>query len=295
MIQNRLTVRKQLAYMLLSGSATLASSSSFANNSDKQVRIVSTSGALTEIVYKLDAVERLVGVDTTSTYPQAASQLPQVGYQRALSAEGILSLNPGVVIATDEAGPPAVINQIKAAGIPVSIIPTDYSAEGIAAKIRKVAEAVNKKETGERMVTTLEAEMAALKALTDQTKHAPKRTIFVMNIGNGSPMVAGVNTAANALINIAGASNPVDAYEGYKPISIESLINLNPEAIIVTKRTLKSMGGIEGIMEIPGLAMTDAGKHQNIITLDGLSALGFTPRLPEAATALHKQIYPDAE
>lgn len=291
MIRNRLSVRRQLAQVLLSGSATLTTTPLYADNS--QTRIISTAGALTEIVYELNAVERLVGVDTTSTYPEAATELPQVGYQRALSAEGILSLNPGVVIGTDEAGPPAVINQIQAAGIPVSIIPTDYSAEGIAAKIRKVADAVNKKDAGELMVAKLETEMAALKVLTDKTKQAPKRTMFVMNIGNGSPMVAGVNTAANALIKIAGAINPVDAYEGYKPISIESLINLNPEVIIVTKRTLKSMGGLEGIMEIPGLAMTDAGKQKNIITLDGLSALGFTPRLPEAATALHKQIYPE--
>ncbi|MGB1092809.1 MAG: heme/hemin ABC transporter substrate-binding protein, partial [Oceanobacter sp.] len=103
--------------------------------SSKAMRVVSIDGSLTEIIYALNAQGRLVGVDTTSRYPQAATQLPQVGYMRQLSVEGILSLMPDLVIATPDAGPESVFQQLKEAKVRVLIVPNDYSLTGVLNKV----------------------------------------------------------------------------------------------------------------------------------------------------------------
>jgi len=122
-------------------------------------RIVSVAGSLTEIVYALGQESRLVGADTTSLYPPSARALPQVGYQRSLSAEGILSLAPDLVLATEAAGPPAVIDQIRAAGVPVRIVTHDLSPDGLGQKVRSVAEALDRVEEGERLASRIRAEL----------------------------------------------------------------------------------------------------------------------------------------
>ncbi|RVU84654.1 hemin ABC transporter substrate-binding protein [Leucothrix sargassi] len=270
-----------------------SASSAFAQtDSKKEIRVVSAAGSLTEVIYLLNEQDKLVGVDTTSIYPEAATKLPQVGYQRALSSEGILSLNPTVLLATEEAGPPPVIQQLQATDLPVTIIPVEYTTEGVAKKIRAVASAVNQTEAGEALVKTLEAEMDSLEKEIQAEVKTPKRAIFIMHMGGGSPMVAGLHTAANAMINLAGGFNPMTSYQGYKPINIESLIDINPEVIILTKRTLEGLGGLEGIKNVAGLNMTDAVKNDHITILDDMSALGFTPRLADAAKTIYTSIYP---
>jgi iron complex transport system substrate-binding protein len=281
-----------LVKALICSALLLTSSVLSADNT--QQRIVSVAGSLTEIIYQLKAEDELVGVDTTSTFPNAATELPQVGYQRALSAEGILSLNPTLLLATEEAGPPAVIDQLQSTKLPIMIIPIEYTTEGVTKKIRAVSKAVGKESAGQTLIAKLEAKMAALETKIKANVSEPKRTIFIMNMGGGSPMVAGLHTAANAMINISGGINPMTSYQGYKPINIESLVNINPEVIIVTKRTMEGLGGMDGIMKIPGLTMTDAAKNKQVAVLEDMSALGFTPRLAEAANTIYQSIYPSA-
>ncbi|PWQ95181.1 heme/hemin ABC transporter substrate-binding protein [Leucothrix arctica] len=285
--------KRSFTRILLSG-VLLLSSSVHAKDTDEAMRIVSAAGALTEIIYELGAEDKLVGVDTTSIFPKAATELPQVGYQRALSAEGILSLSPSILLATEEAGPPAVIDQLQSTKLPIMIIPIEYTTEGVAKKIRAVSKAVGKESAGQTLIAKLEAKMAALDTKIKANVSEPKRTIFIMSMGGGSPMVAGLHTAANAMINISGGINPMTSYQGYKPINIESLVNINPEVIIVTKRTMEGLGGMDEIMKIPGLTMTDAAKNKQVAVLEDMSTLGFTPRLAEAANTIYQSIYPTA-
>lgn len=257
----------------------------------KPLRVVAVGGALTEIVYALKAESQLVGVDTTSLYPEAATKLPQVGYQRQLSAEGILSLKPDLVLVTEEAGPPAVLEQIQAAGTKLVKLPSEYSADGVLKKIEGVANALNKMAEGKQLADAFSADLTAVQA--QLTSAEQPKVVFLLSMGKGSPMAAGSDTAANAMIGLAGGKNAFqDTHTGYKPVSTEAMIAANPDLLLVSKDTLNSLGGIDkALSAIPGLTLTHAGKNRRIVSMEGLHLLGFGPRLPQAtaelATLLH--------
>lgn len=257
-------------------------------------RIVSVAGAITEIVYALSSERRLVGVDTTSFYPPEAQRLPQVGYQRTLSAEGILSLTPDLVLATDAAGPPAVLEQIRAAGVAVRIVPNEWSADGIVRKVRSVAEALDQSLDGERLATRLRAELDAALRLADAAQTRPK-VLFLMSAGRGAPLASGYGTAANVMIQWAGGRNALSEFEGYKPLSAEALTAAAPDALLLPDHALEALGGETGLSRIPGLTLTPAWRQRRIIRMDGLLLLGFGPRTGIAVTTLARRLHPDLE
>lgn len=255
-------------------------------DASKPLRVVAVGGALTEIVYALKADAQLVGVDTTSIYPEAATKLPQVGYQRQLSAEGILSLKPDLVLVTEEAGPPTVLEQIQAAGTKLVKLPSEYSAEGVLKKIQGVADALNKPSEGQQLSTAFKADLSSVQAQLTHTEQ-PK-VVFLLSMGKGSPMAAGRDTAAHAMIGLAGGQNAfANTHTGYKPVSTEAMIAANPDLLLVSQDTLTSLGGIDkALTTISGLSLTNAGKHRRIVSMEGLHLLGFGPRLPQAASEL---------
>lgn len=255
-------------------------------------RIVSVAGAITEIVYALGSESRLAGVDTTSFYPPEARRLPQVGYQRALSAEGILSLTPDLVLATDGAGPPAILEQIRAAGVAIRIIPNEWSADGIVQKVRSVAEALDQSADGERLAVTIRAELDNTLRLTNLVQNRP-RVLFLMSAGRGAPLASGYGTAADAMIQWAGGRNAVSEFEGYKPLSAEALTAAAPDVLLLPDHALEALGGETGLSRIPGLTLTPAWRQQRIIRMDGLLLLGFGPRTATAVTTLARRLHPD--
>lgn len=254
-------------------------------------KIVSVGGALTEILYGLGVEDRIVGVDTTSIYPQAATEFPQVGYQRTLSAEGVLSLSPTDILMTDQAGPPAVIEQLEATGVMIHKFPVEYSAEGLAKTIKGIASVVGEETRGAEIIKAMQEKMQAVNASISKNNQSAPKVIFLLNVGKGSPMAAGINTAANAMIKLSGGENVMTGYEGYKPISTEALIAANPDVLLLTNRTLEGIGGLEKAYTMPGIALTNAGKNKNVLAMDGLYLLGFTPRLPDAVQELHQLLF----
>lgn len=252
-------------------------------------RIVAAGGSLTEIIYALGEEKRLVGVDVTSYYPEAAKKLPQVGYVRSLSAEGILSLKPDMVLVNKEAGPPAVLEQLKQTNVKLEVVETPSSVEGAEAKIGQVAKLLGVPEKGKKLNEALALEQ---KKLTAELKKNPaqKRVLFILQHGGGAPLVAGKDTEADAIIKLAGAKNVVDAFDGFKPLTPEAAAALKPEVILVTTQTLDQVGGKEGLLKLPALALTEAGKQGKVIAMDAMYLLGFGPRTVKAATELHQQL-----
>lgn len=249
--------------------------------------IVSVDGALTEIVYGLGAQERLLGVDTTSLYPPAAQQLPQVGYMRALSAEGILSLHPQTVIASRDAGPEVVFEQLQAAGVKVVRIVSDDSLQGVASKVHQVAAALNMPGEGDalaaRIVADSERALAAVPAA-----NAP-RVLLLIGAGGRGLMAAGLGTRAQAFLDMTGAHNVFD-HQGYKPVNAESVLQAAPDVVLVAQT-----GDVDPAQLQPLLAMTPAAQQQRIHTLDAGVLLGFGPRLPLALSEALPLLYPAAD
>ena len=195
-------------------------------------RIVSADNALTEIVYALGAGDQVVGVDTTSRYPSEAAKLPQVGYKRALAAEGVLSLSPTLLIATEDSGPPVVLEQVKEAGVTVDVMSAAPTLAAVEEKIGRVANLLGRTEQGEQLWTTVQAEVADAKARVAAVQE-PLRVLFILSYGDHGIVVGGANTGADQMLKMAGAVNVASGIEGYKPMTPEAIIAARPQQLVV--------------------------------------------------------------
>lgn len=256
-------------------------------------RIVSIGGAVTEIVHALGAGDRLVAVDTTSTWPPAVKDLPDVGYMRRLSAEPILALAPTLVLAIEDAGPEAALEQLRAAGVRVVAIADDPTPAGVLDKVRAVAAALGREPAGEALAARLEAEFAALASAVETLPGRPK-VLFLLSVGRGAPLVAGRDTSAAGIIALAGGDNAIDGFTDFKPLTAEAAIAAAPDVLLAPERTLSIMGGPEALLARPELAATPAGRSGRLVAMDAQLLLGFGPRTPEAIRALARVLHPGA-
>lgn len=252
-------------------------------------RIVAIGGDINEIISALGEEKRVVGNDITATYPEYINKLPKVGYARNLSAEGILSLKPDLIILNKEAGPDNVIEQLEKSGVKIEIIKEKNSVDGVKHKIEEIAKILNKEKQGKELVKNFEQKIAKLEE-KKKALEAEKGVVYIMQHAGSSPIVSGKKTAADSIIKISGAENLSTSYYGYKPLNAEELVKMNPEIILVSEQTLKHVGGINKFLELPGIKLTEAGKNKKIISMDALLLLGFGPRTGEAATELFKKI-----
>ncbi len=250
-----------------------------------ETRLVVVGGGLTESVYAIGAGAQVVGVDATSLYPDEVEELPKVGYFRQLSAEGVLSLKPELVVARADSGPPEVIEQVRRAGVAVALLPEIPSVDGAKQRIELLGALLDREAEAERLVTELDAAVAGV----DRPDEAP-RVLFIYARGAGSLQVAGEETAADAMIELAGGVNPIEAWTGYKPLTAEGVIAAQPDVILLTDRGLASIGGVDGVLAQPGIAATPAGRDRRVVAIDDLLLLGFGPRTGQAVTELAEAI-----
>lgn len=257
-----------------------------------QERIVSLGGSVSEIVAALGASDRLVARDSTTLYPPALQALPDVGYVRALSPEGVLSAAPDMILAEAGAGPVEAVEALQAAGLPFVSIPEATTAEGVIDKIHAVAAALELPDAGAALATATEAQFAAAAARrADVTR--PKHVLFILSAQGGRLMVGGQGTSAEGIIRLAGAENAATGFTGYKPMTDEAILAAAPDAVLMMDRTGDHAISDAELFAHPGLAGTPAAAR-GVIRMDGMLLLGFGPRTPEAAVALHDALYGDA-
>jgi iron complex transport system substrate-binding protein len=259
------------------------------------LRIVAAGGALTETLYALGADAVLVGVDSTSSFPAAATKLPSVGYMRALSAEGVLALSPTHLVATEDAGPPAVIRQLEAAGVRVVVLGADHRFEGLLARVKRVGELVQRGPQAQALTDALRREWSQVgqRVRLERARRAQALGgraplgLFVMAHSLSQVMVAGRNSAADAMLTCIGVDNPMARqFAGYKPLTAEAAIAAAPDVIFATEQGLQTAGGVAGLLQLPGLADTPAGRAGRVVAMDALWMLGFGPRLPSAVQTM---------
>lgn len=256
-------------------------------------RILSVGGDVTEILYSLGAGPRIVAVDTTSQFPpEVLKEKKNVGYMRALSSEGVISVGASVIVASDGAGPPEVVKTLKAASTPYITVPDDHSQDGIASKIRLIAKVVGAETEGEKLLQQIAAGFRELSAA--RTKIArPKRVLFVLAIQNGRLLVGGRDTSADAVIKLAGGENVAEGIKGFRPLPDEAIVEMAPDVILAMRRSSDNDNhDLSQLFSLKGVQATPAGKAKRIIMQDGLYMLGFGPRTPDAARALMAELYP---
>lgn len=241
-------------------------------------KIVSTDGVLSEIVCGLGLASQLVGVDVTSTYPESLKKLKQIGHNRNISAEGILSLNPDQVLVNKKAMiNPGLVGQLQQTGKKVVVFDHEYSIAGAKKLIREVGAHFNRQKAAEEMVKRIDED---LKKLSKSGKS--KKILFIYARGAGTLMVSGEDTQVDEMIVLSGNQNAAKGFKEYKSLTSEALIAANPDYLLLFEDGLKSLGGTEGLLKIPGISYTNAGRNKKVITMDGLYLMGFGPRVGSA-------------
>ncbi|QRN53637.1 ABC transporter substrate-binding protein [Dyella caseinilytica] len=252
---------------------------------DTPQRVVALGGDITETIYALDAQAKLVGVDSTSEWPAAAHQLPNVGYVRQLNAEGILALHPTQVIATHDAGPATVLEQLRQAGVTLDLLPPSRSPQDVMAKIDDIGHLLNSDAQARQLNAKLVQSYTALQSRVAAMPHHP-RVVFLLSAGAGNFLAAGHDTAADRAIALAGGSNAIQAYSGYKPLSAEALVAAAPDVLVVMSERADGVGDIGQVLALPGMLQTPAGQRKHVIFVDGQALLGFGPRNADSELSL---------
>ncbi len=234
-------------------------------------RIVTVGGQVTEIAFAVGAGDHVVAVDTSSTYPAAVAELPTIGYQRAISVEGVLAQRPTLVLATAEAGPPAAIAQLRRAGVKVVSIPADKTVDGAKAAYRGVAAAVERTGRGEQLVRQLDRELDRAAPVDG----AAPRVLFVYARSANLIMASGAGTGPDEMIRLAGGRNAITGYTGYRPLSAEAVVAAAPDVVLIPTRGADSLGGVDAVLALPGIALTPAGKRRRVVAMDDQLLLAF--------------------
>ncbi|NOW93696.1 hemin ABC transporter substrate-binding protein [Mucilaginibacter sp. SG564] len=252
-------------------------------------RIVTLNGALTETLDALGLGKSIVAVDVTSTCPAYVNTLPKVSKNRSVSAEGLISFSPDVVLAPDGSVSKEIESQINAAGIKLVRIKQIFTLDGTYQFIKDVAAAVNATAKGDILIKQTKDKVAkALALVKQQPKNA--KVLFIYARGPGVMMVAGKNTHIDAIIGLAGGKNAVSSFNDFKPYTTEALVEANPDVILMFDFGFSSLGGMDSILKIPGMAQTNAGKNKRIVQMDADLLINFSTRLDQAILQLHSKI-----
>ncbi|TYB42550.1 ABC transporter substrate-binding protein [Actinomadura chibensis] len=256
----------------------------------RRVLAVNLYGSLAEIVYALGLGDRLVGRDVSTTFP-AARALPLVtGQGHDLSAEGVLKLNPSVVIADRSIGPPEVLDQLRESGVPVVLVDDRQTLPAIGPHIRAVAAALGVPDAGRDLAARVDARLKG----GARTSGSKLTVAFLYLRGSaGVYLIGGKGAGSDAMIQAAGA---VDAgtklgLSGFRPLTSEGLINAAPDVLLVLTAGLNSVGGVSGLLKLPGVAQTPAGRNRRVVDVADGSLLSFGPRTGETVTALAAAVH----
>lgn len=270
---------------------TDASGKPFTIKAANTKRVITLGGNITETIYALGAEKNIIATDTTSYFPAAVNKLPKVGYQRRLSAEGIISLKPTLVIGTTSAGPSSALEHLRSVGIPVLILPHKYSPASTKSNITALGKVFGS-DKANSLNRQLDQDLAKVNTFLEGTKKtSPPKVMFIYARSPQGANVGGHDTAADAIIRLAGGINAFSEVKGYKPLTPEVAVSTAPDIILMLSRGLKSVGGIEGALKLPGIAQTPAAKNRAVVALDDLYLLGFGPRLGQAVLDLAKEIH----
>ena len=252
-------------------------------------RIITLSGALTETVDALGLGKSIVAVDVTSIYPAYVNDLPKVSKNRTVSAEGLISFKPDLVLAPEGSVSKEIAYQLQSAGINLVNIKQDFSVNGSIAFIKAVAAALQIPAKGEALAKQIQAKVNKALAELKKSNKTPK-VLFIYARGTGVMLVAGQHTNIDAIITLAGGKNAAQGFDNFKPYTTESLIEANPDVILMFDFGLSSLGGAEAVLKMPGVAQTNAGKNKRIVQMDGELLINFSVRLDQAITTLNKNL-----
>lgn len=251
-------------------------------------RIVSAGGGVTEIICALGHEAKLVGVDTSSLYPPSVKSLHKIGYQRTLSAEGVMSLRPDLLVGSADVGPERVLTQLKSAGIPVVTVSDVMDLPTSVQRIRDVGKAIGDEEKANVMATQMETDALAASAKAKQWQATkPLKMVVFLGMGSRTPMVAGTGTGGHAMIELMGGVNAFASVKGYKPLTAESMLMAKPDVLVVLKEAIDNLGSVDAFLSLmPNSDSIPAIANKRVVVMPVDELFGFSPRLPQVIDKL---------
>lgn len=253
----------------------------YAKQDKDKTRIISAGGSITEILFALGLGDHLVGVDTSSLYPEEAIELPKVGYFRSMGAEGLMSLRPDIIIAAKGAGPSAALKQVNMLGVEVRTYDQDtYTVDAWKELIIDLGNDYSKSSEANQLI---EKVTQGLRAQDKQRRFIEKQlnAVALLSIGQRGPVAAGKNTVPDLLLTLSGINNLADALDGYKPFSSELLATQKLDLILIPSHVIAGLGGKEAVCQNQIIKLAMQGGC-NIYVMDPLLLMGFGTRLDQA-------------
>ncbi len=250
-------------------------------------RVIAIGSSITEIIYALGQQDRLVGRDQTSTFPADAMDLPDVGYRRALSPEGVLSVAPDLILALEGSGPPDAISVLQEAGVEFVTIDDEFSRDGIVEKIRAVGAALGVEAEAEELAASAAQQLdQAQESASIAAGADPLSILFILSAQDGEITVGGGKTQADSIIRMAGSENAAAGVDGFKTMTPEALAITAPDVILMMERRGNHATSDEDLFAIPAIQLTPAGQNKALIRMPGAYLLGFGPRTADAISDL---------
>ena len=277
----------RIAYFLFA-LAAFFSGSPILSQAQSSQRIVSLNGTVTEILCELGLQNQIVGTDVTSTYPEAMAKSPKVGHNRNIGAEAVLALRPTIIIGAKTNGgmdvKSEVIQQFQRAGVKTVFLDQAATVAGAKDLINQVAATFGLSAKAPALAKKIDADLARVRKPVKTQK-----VLFIYARGAGTLMVAGQDTPIENIIKLAGGTNAATGFSSFKPLTAEALLAANPDVLLLFTSGLESLCGINGLMKVPGIAQTNAGRNRNVIEMDGQLLTGFSPRLGQAVQQLSQK------
>ena len=244
-------------------------------------RIVSVGGSVTETIYFLGRDRLLVGSDSTSSYPEAAKKLPKVGYMRNLSVEGVLSLEPTMIVLEEGAGPPVALDSLSSVGVRMETVAEARSVADVVAKIKRIARLVGAESEGDALARTVADRGEAVGKAVAAVQSRPT-VLFLLDVRN---------TSVEAIVALAGGRLVFDEFEGFKPVTAEAVQHADPDVILLMQHVGHRLGGEDAVAQLPVLAHLRAAQEGRVVAMDGLLLLGFGPRTSDAVQILARRLH----
>jgi iron complex transport system substrate-binding protein len=291
-------MRKWLLLAIVVGTAACGRFSNATSSSGQTERAVVISQAYTEIIWALGAQDHVVGVDYSSTWPPEVKNVTTVGYHRALSAEGILSLKPTVIVTDGNIGPPQVVEQLKQLHVPFKTFAAkNDSLEGAKALMREMGAYFHKEARAEELCRKLDADMA--RALEEAKQHADRPRVAVIHYGRASNIYllvgasgGGEAGAAGQMVRWAGGEMAIQQAGMQRMTSPEIVARANPDVVLMTEFGYDRLSGSKDkILELPGVSTSDAAKNGRIYRVEEHDLMYFGPSTGEGVQKLVKLIH----
>ncbi len=275
----------------------LAACGGAAEDADRTAqRVVSVSKQINEFMYDIGAQDLIVARDLTSVYPSRIREKPSVGYHRALSAEGIISMRPTLFLTDGNVGPDAVLEQLRTVGIPILTLRPEAGVEGAQALLARLGAEFHHEHEADSVLAAWRADMQALAADTARWAAAPaKPRVLLMHFGQIANDYLAINrgSTADQVLAWAGGANAIDASGGMTRLTPEAIALAAPDVIIATDVGFDRVGSAAKFAELPGVDLTPAARAGRVYRIDESEIMYFSPRTPSAVRHLASLIHAD--